>query len=124
MGPELSYDGNENTKWNPAVTGFHSNASIIYTLDKKYDLSKLVMIFGSRKHYITVSVSTDGENYTEVATINSTNAAEYYTDNTCTLNDLTVENVKYIQVSFIGTENNTTWLNVMEVRAEGTVSAQ
>ena len=124
MGPEKSYDGDATTKWNPAVTGFNSNASIIYTLDKKYDLSRLVMIFGSRKHYITVSVSADGENYTEVATINSTNAAEYYTDNTCTLNDLTVENVKYIQVSFIGTENNTTWLNVMEVRAEGTVSAQ
>ena len=119
IGPERTYDGSLTTNWNPAVTGFNQEAAIVYTLDKSYDISKIVLTFGSRHHYITVSVSADGEAYTELATINSGNAGEYFTDLVCSLNDLTATDVKYIKVNFIGTANGTTWINLMEVQAYG-----
>ena len=119
IGPQVSYDGDDNTKWNPAVTGYTSEAAIIYTLDKQYDINKLSLVFGSRKHYVTVSVSTDGETYTEIATVNSGNADQYYTELTCVLNDLTAQNVQYVKVSFIGTENGTTWISLQEIRIYG-----
>ena len=119
IGPERTYDGNVTTNWNPAVTGFNSEVAIVYTLDKSYDVTKLELTFGSRHHYITVSVSADGEYYTEIATVNSGNAEQYYTDLVCTLSDLTATNVKYVKVSFTGTSNGTTWINMMEIRAFG-----
>ena len=119
IGPERTYDGNITTNWNPAVTGFTTEAAIVYTLDKACDLTKLELTFGSRHHYITVSVSTDGDSFTEIATINSGNAEEYYTDLVCTLSDLTATNVKYVKVSFIGTATGTTWINMMEIRVFG-----
>ena len=122
IGPERTYDGSLTTNWNPAVTGFTQEAAVVYTLDKSYDISKIVLTFGSRHHYITVSVSADGEAYTELATINSGNAGEYFTDLVCSLNDLTATNVKYVKVNFIGTANGTTWINLMEVEIYGTES--
>lgn len=122
IGPERTYDGDLTTNWNPAVTGFTSEAAIVYTLDKAYDLNTLRITFGTRLHYITVSVSSNGEQFTELGTINSGNAADYYTGLVCELSQLTAENVQYIQVAFIGTENGTTWINMMEIQAFGTES--
>ena len=120
IGPERTYDGSLTTNWNPAVTGFTKEAAIVYTFEKAFDLTKLELTFGSRRHYIVVSVSSDGESYTEIATVNSGNAAAYFTDLVCTLSDLTANNVKYVKLNFIGTENGTTWINLMEVQAFGT----
>ena len=124
IGPERTYDGNLTTNWNPAVTGFTSEAEIVFTLDKAYDLNTLRITFGSRLHYITVSVSSDGEQFTELGTVNSGNAAEYYTDLVCELSQLTANNVQYIKVTFIGTQNGTTWINMMEIQAFGTETVQ
>ena len=123
IGPERTYDDNLTTNWNPAVTGFTQEAAIVYTLDKAYDLTKLELTFGSRWHYITVSVSANGKDFTEIATINSGNAENFYTDLVCTLAELTAQSVKYVKVAFIGTANNTTWINLMEVKAFGTEAA-
>ena len=120
IGPERTYDGSMTTNWNPAVTGFTTEAAIVYTLEEKCDLAKLVLTFGTRHHYITVSASTDGESFTEIVTVNSGNAEQYYKDLTCTISDITAQNIKYMKISFIGTANGTTWINLMEVQAFGT----
>ena len=123
IGPERTYDDSLTTNWNPAVTGFNTEAAIVYTLDKNYDLSQITLTFGTRHHYITVSTSADGESFTELATVNSGNAEQYYTDQVCMLKDLTAENVKYIKITFIGTANGTTWINLMEIQACGVAAA-
>lgn len=48
IGPEMSYDGNESTKWNPgANTGYNGEPGIIYTLDGWYDLETVQCNFGT-----------------------------------------------------------------------------
>ena len=119
IGPERTYDGNLTTNWNPAVTGFTTEAAIVYTLDQDYDLTEVILTFGTRKHYIVVSVSTDNETYTEVARITSANAADYYDELVCSIDGITAANTRYIKITFIGTESGTTWINMMEITGKG-----
>ncbi|MBR4768574.1 MAG: discoidin domain-containing protein [Lachnospiraceae bacterium] len=122
IGPERTYDGNATSSgnWNPAVTGYASNhGAIIYTLDEAYNLSKIVLTFGTRKHYVTVSTSTDGTTFTDVAAVNSGNAANYYEGTVLTIDGITAKKVNYVKITFTGTENGTTWINMFETEIFG-----
>ena len=118
-GPERSYDGIDSTNWNPQATNFKSGEGIVYTLDKAYDLTQIKLTFGTRLHYFDLYVSADGTTYLPVASITAGNAADYYDGRVATVDNLTNTNIVYIKVMFTGTENGTTFINLLESEAAG-----
>lgn len=115
IGPQKSYDGDVSTVWNPQATNYKSGESIVYTLDKVYSLDKLQLILGNRHHYFTVSVSLDGQTYTEVAAVTADNAENCYAGLICTVDGLTDAVAKYVKVTFTGTQSGTTYVSLAEV---------
>ena len=113
-----TYDGSATTNWNPAVVNWTSGGAIVYALDSLTELTKVTVTFGSRLHYFDVSVSADGVNYTHVARINKDTASKYFNGLVATVDGINT-NAKYIRIDFLGTENGTTWINMMEIEAEG-----
>ena len=117
--PELSYDGDLNTKWNPQAKNFKSGEAIIYTLAHPCDLTQLQLHFKSRQQYFTVYVSSDGVDYTPIAEITASNASRYYSQYVCTVDDLMAQNVKYIKLSFTGRSDTSLWINFHEIIVTG-----
>ena len=122
---DKTFDGDVGTKWNPTATDFASDEHIVFTLDKAYDLSKIVITVGSRYHFFTVSGSTDGVNYMPLAKIGADNYAEYYlSDYVCTVDGLQMESMKYLKVHCDGTPLGISnlFVNFFEIELFGTVS--
>ena len=113
-----TYDGNATTNWNPAVTNFQSGEAIVYTLDRLTELTNVTLTFGSRLHYFDLSVSADGESYTHIARVNATSAGNYFDGLVATIDNAGIL-AKYIRIDFLGTENKTTWVSLMEVAVAG-----
>lgn len=122
VGPEKTYDGSTSSNWNPQATNYGSGEAIVYTLDKAYDLEKLVLTFGSRPYYFDLSISHDGVNYTKLLSINKDNAGSYYDGYVCTLPDVTAYNVGYIRLDFTGS-NGSTWISLYEIQITGKETA-
>ena len=117
-----AYDGSTSTRWNPQSTGFESEESAIFTLDKAYDLTKLQITVGSRYHYFIISVSADGNEYAQIADVNASNYSTYYlTDYVCTVSDITADNIKYIKITFTGNSATSpnAWVNFDEIEVYG-----
>lgn len=119
LGPQNCYDGDTSTRWNPTATSYNVGEGIIFTLDKAYDLTKVEMTFGSRNYYFDLSVSTDGQTYTKIAEIRSSNAAAYYTDYVFMMDTLSAENVKYIKIEFVGSSDAGKFVNFFEIAVTG-----
>ena len=119
IGPDKSCDGDVSTVWNPQATNYQSGESIVYTLDKVYDLDKLQLTFGNRHHYFTVSVSLDGQTYTQVAAVTAENAESCYAGLICTVDGLTDAIAKYVKVTFTGTQSGTTYVTLAEASLYG-----
>jgi len=126
--PEYSYDGSTTTMWNPQAnsTAYNSGEGIVYTLDKAYDLTKLSFTF-KRNHYFQVLVSSDGTNYSALATVNAENAATYYTvvDAAsevvrCDMN-INAKNVKYVKLMFAGNVRGNDFVALYDITAQGGV---
>lgn len=113
-----TYDGNTGSNWNPAVSSFKSEAAVVYTLDALTELTDVTVTFGSRLHYFDLSISTDGESYTHIARINAATASKYYDGLAAAVENIN-QNARYIRLDFLGTENGTTWINMMEIVASG-----
>ena len=113
-----TYDGNATTNWNPAVSGFNSEAAVVYTLEALTELTDVTVTFGTRLHYFDLSVSADGENFTHIARVNAASASNYYDGLVATVENIN-KTAKYIRVDFLGTENATTWINMMEIAVTG-----
>ena len=123
VGPQLSYDGNSATKWNPQASGHYAKEQgIIYTLNGLYDLNSVTMTFHSEQDmYFTLYGSSDGETYTELACVTAQNAAEYYQAAVCTVDIAAGEKIQYLKVLFTGRRNNSDYVNLYEVLITGTV---
>ena len=118
---ERSYDSDETTLWNPcASVGYVSGEGIIYTLDERYHLEMLEFTFGRRYYFFDISTSVDGVNYSHQVTINEENYETYYTDDfVCIINNLSVEDTKYIKIEFLGDSDNNCWISLYEVNVFG-----
>ncbi len=120
------YDNNDETFWNAAVTDYDSGEGIVYSLERAYDLTKLKLTFGKRYFFFKISGSADGATYSDIATVNSGNQDLYYTygtdSNVCILDNLTLDDVKYIKIEFTGSNDGSTWLSLYEVAVLGTKS--
>ena len=117
-----AYDGSTSTRWNPQSTGFESAESVIFNLDKAYDLTRLQITVGSRYHYFVISVSTDGEVYIPIADVNASNYGTYYLTNyVCTVSDITADKIKYIKITFTGNSATSpnAWVNFDEIEVYG-----
>ena len=117
-GPELSYDGRFDTKWNPQAKDYKTGESIIYTLDSTYDLTGVQLQFSARKQYFDISVSSNGQTYTTIAQVTA-DSDVYDSSYVCTLSDLIAWNVKYIKLTFTGSSDNGLWVNFYEITATG-----
>ena len=115
-GPFRSQDFNVFTKWNPqANPGYAGSPGIIYLLEKECDLNKIVFTFSGKPYYFELYVSKDGEDYTLIADIDRTNAAQAYSNGICTLEGLALEGIRYVKLVFTGAEGGNTWVNLKEV---------
>lgn len=121
VGLNRGYDDDETTMWNPcASVGYVSGEGVIYTLDERYDIEILELTFDKRYFYFDILTSSDGSNYTKVITIDADNYTDYYTNAfVCTIDNLTMKDVKYIKVIFGGDSEDKCWINLLEVRAYG-----
>ena len=122
IGPEKSYDGEVSTKWNPQATDFASGESIVYELDRVYDLTQLQVTVSSREFFFEVAVSADGKSFVTVHTVTEENMASVYTDLVCTLSMADADAVKYVKLTFLGSNasNKTnTFVNLNEVALTG-----
>ena len=117
IGPEKSYDADVESYWNPQATNYKSGEAIVYTLDSLTNLNNVVLTFGSRQYYFNMSVSTDGENFNQVAVVNAATAAKYYEGETATIP--VGMNAKYIRLDFTGSANGTTYISLKNVVATG-----
>ena len=121
--PVNAYDGNIGTKWNPQTSGYKSGEGIMFTLDERFDLTKIQLTFGSRFYYFNVSVSTDGLEYTQIATVDAQSKDTYYTDGyICTIDGLDLNAVKYVKLNFTGSSDGGAFINLFEIEAYGTVT--
>lgn len=102
IGPQVSYDGDTATLWNPQATSYKSGEGIIYTLDKNCDITQITLNFKNREYYFELFVSADGVRYLPVSVVTPDNSADYFEGTIATLSNLTNTNVKYIKVMFTG----------------------
>ena len=122
---EASYDGSMSSMWNPEAALHYPGApSIVYSLDKTYDITELQLVHKHRHYYYTVSVSTDGVTYTNIATVDATTAPGYYSaDNTCTL-AVDAKQVNYIKLTFTGNaQSGNVFVALYNVAVKGSESA-
>ena len=115
-----AYDGSTTSKWNPCLKNYTSDTGIIFHLDKKYDLTKLVLTF-SNPHFYDIYVSSDHETYTELAKITSETQYDE-TGAVCTLDGLDAADIQYVKIIFTGrAPSNSLWINFFEIEIYGTV---
>lgn len=124
FGPEKTYDGSTTTNWNPQVKDYASGEAIVYTLDRAYDLKKLVLTFGVREYYFDLSISRDGMNYTKLLSVNQDNVDAYYDGYVCTLSDLAVYGVNHIKLDFTGSSDGGQWITLYEILITGRETVQ
>ena len=122
---EKVFDEDNVTFWNPeANASYVGEPGIIFTLNKAMNLQKMQFDFGKNVHYFDVFVSRDGETYTQIADISATNEKKAYANGTglCTLDGLTLENIKYVKLVFTGRKTGSTWVSFYEASfsTEGT----
>ena len=108
--PELSYDGDMETYWNPQVGNYADGPSITYYLNIPGDISSLTFHFMNRQVYFTLYAST-GDEFVEVANI----TADNYTDYVCTVSDLNLTDIISIKLVFTGTSGNSLWIGLYEI---------
>ena len=125
VGPQKSYDGDTNTKWNPQASGnYAKEQGIIYTLDGWYELETVVCTFSAADMYFAVYGSADGSNYTLLAEVTKENITELYSGATCNLDVSCAEAVKYIKLMFTGRANHMDFVNLHEVSLTGTAAQE
>ena len=93
---------------------------MVYTLEKADTLKRLELTFTHDHHYFDVYVSSDGTAYKKIAVITAENTLKAYGSEeslVCTLDGLSVKKVKYIKLIFTGRKADTTWVNLVEVKA-------
>lgn len=119
LGPQLSYDGDMSTSWQPiANTGYTGEPGMIYVLDGYYDLKNMDLTFNTPKYYITVYTSTDGSEFTELYKVNSGNLGNAYTDNAISV-EVQASAVHYIKLVFNGRSDSAPWVGLLEVAFAG-----
>ena len=116
--PELSYDGDMNTYWNPQIKSFADKPYVIYYLNVPADLNSVVLTFMNRQEYFTFYTSTDGVTFTETAKV----TADNYTDYVCTISDLGVTGVTAFKLEFTGSSDNSLWIGLREIELDGVLS--
>ena len=126
VGPQLSYDGNGSTKWNPQASGnYAKEQGIIYTLDGWYDLESVAMTFyRANDMYFVLYGSSDGKTYYEIAQVSAENAAEFYTDSVCTVSAAEAGGIKYLKLIFTGRSVANDYVNLYEVVINGTAAEE
>ncbi|PIB34442.1 hypothetical protein BFP72_02905 [Reichenbachiella sp. 5M10] len=108
-------DGSTTTRW--SVSGFPQTATIdlgaIYSLE-----STEVTCYNDRAYQYTVSVSTDGSNYSQVVDRSSNSTPG--TDSSPIIDNFSAVNGRYIQVTVTGAEVYTgSWVSLTEFRIFG-----
>lgn len=116
IGPEMSYDDSVSSIWNPQATNYKSGEAIFYTLDKAYDLESVAVTCGTREYYFDLSVSGDGINYTHIARVNADTASRYFDGLTANIDGIGASGIKYVKLSFLGSQNGTTYVSVADVQ--------
>ena len=121
-GPSKSYDGNDETLWNPQAQNNYDGApGIIYTFDGFYDLESVSMKFyKANDMYFDLYGSADGLTYEQIAQVTADNAPSYYTGAVCTVNASAGKAVRYVKIVFTGRNGNGTWVNLYETVITGT----
>ena len=115
LAPEMTYDGNIYSSWNPeAKPGFKGEPGIIYKLCNAQDVQKMQLYFGRHKLLFDVYVSQDGVEYSRVAKISYANEDEAYTIDEneayiCTLDGLSLKDIQYIKIIFREREDGGNW---------------
>ena len=109
--PYYSYDGKEDTYWNPLISDFADEPSITYFLSMAADIENLTFSFMKRQEYFTLLVSTDGSTFVEAAKITADNYTEYL----CTVDGLNLTDVTAIKLVFTGSSDNGKWVGLYEV---------
>ena len=118
-GPQLSYDGDAASKWNPQASGgYAQEQGIIYTLDGWYNLSSINLTFSAADMYFAVYGSSDGEVYTELGAVTADNISSAYSGATATIST-NAQKVRYIKVMIIGRTNGMDFVNLHEVAIYG-----
>lgn len=124
-GPQLSYDGDPATKWNPgAQTGWIGDPGIVYILDGWYMLDTIQCVFSTADMYFDVYVSPDGKSYTQLAQINDETLSSVYYGATASIDAASAQVVKYVKLIFTGRAVDNTFVNLFEVKITGTEVAE
>jgi len=120
IGPEMSYDGNESTKWNPgANTGYTGEPGIIYTLDGWYDLETIQCNFGTADTYFDVYTSADNKSYTLLGQVNDETLSSVYFGSVASVDASAAEAVKYVKLIFTGRTVENDFINLYEIKITG-----
>ena len=116
-----SFDGNESTKWSPTTHNTYNNhPGVIYTLGGAYDLVELELNFkDGKKQFFTVLGSSDGVNYTTLATVGVSNLADIYLTGNIATVKVAAENVRYVKVIFSGRDGSGEWIHLNEISIMG-----
>ena len=119
-GPQNSYDGDPDTKWNPeAKPGFVEEPGIIYELDGWYQLDTVQCTFASAESYFDVYTSTDGKTFTELYKVNDETLASVYYGPTASIDASSANTVKYVKLVFTGRTLENNFVNLHEVKITG-----
>ena len=118
-GPQLSYDGDAASRWNPQASGgYAQEQGIIYTLDGWYNLSSINLTFSAADMYFAVYGSSDGEVYTELGAVTADNISSAYSGATAAIS-INAQKIRFIKVMITGRTNGMDFVNLYEVAIYG-----
>ena len=119
--PEYAYDGKEDTMWNPSVIHYEYAPGIIFQLNGGYDLTTVQLTMEKRYYYFDLFFSSDGVNFTKIASVTGENQNQYYIqDYVCRITDVKAENASFLKLVYTGTVDNSEWVNLCEITVFGT----
>lgn len=122
-----TYDGDASTNWNPCAgtANYGGSPSVTYTLNGVYNLTGANLNFGTGANptmYFDLYVSSDGENFTQVASVTAANSDAYYPTaaGICEISDLDTTDARYVKITFTGrVGSNSLWINFFEISLSG-----
>lgn len=122
-GPSRSYDGNDESAWNPCATAdYASGEGIVYELNGTYELTEIEFHMGTNPTYMEIWVSADGADFRRAATVDAGNADSMYEGEYCTVPLAEAEGVKFVKIMFTGSKSKTQWINFREIRIKDTAA--
>lgn len=116
-GPEMAYDGDAVTRWNPDM-GQYNGTGIIFEIEENCDVGAVTLL-SEKIMYFRVAVSSDKETWTDVGIVGS---ADDYNDGVAVVAEINGENAKYVRFIFTGRSDGSTWGVINEINILGEIN--